>query len=124
MPYPTNPVLLVDDEPHTLQSYAMALRMNGIDHLVTCEDSKTVLDQLQNRSFELCLLDLIMPEVSGEELLEHINQQLPEMPVIVVTGINEVETAVKCMKAGAFDFFVTPVEMARLISGEKRAIEH
>ncbi|MFW5640586.1 MAG: sigma-54-dependent transcriptional regulator, partial [Thermodesulfobacteriota bacterium] len=119
-----NPVLLVDDEPHTLQSYAMALRMNGIDHLVTCEDSKMVINQIQNRSFELCLLDLIMPDVSGEELLKHIRHHFPEIPVIVVTGVNEVETAVHCMKEGAFDYFLKPVEMDRLISGVKRAIQH
>jgi DNA-binding NtrC family response regulator len=64
-----------------------------------------------------------MPHVSGEELLPVINADFPEIPVIIITGANDVETAVKCMKHGAFDYMVKPVEKSRLIGGVKRAIE-
>jgi len=69
------------------------------------------------------MLDLSMPHVSGEELLLSVTKDYPEVPVIVITGSNDVDTAVACMRTGAFDYMVKPVEKSRLISGVKRAIE-
>ena len=62
------------------------------------------------------LLDLWMPHVSGEELLQKITADYPDVPVIVVTGADDVETAVRCMRQGAFDYIVKPVEKSRLVS--------
>ena len=64
-----------------------------------------------------------MPHLSGEELLSIISSEYPDIPVIVITGANDVETAVRCMKSGAFDYMVKPVEKSRLIGGVRRAIE-
>jgi DNA-binding NtrC family response regulator len=64
-----------------------------------------------------------MPYISGRELLNTVNLKYPQIPVIVVTASDEVETAVDCMKAGAFDYLVKPVENARLITSVKRALE-
>jgi DNA-binding NtrC family response regulator len=69
------------------------------------------------------LLDLSMPHMTGQELLSIVANDFPEIPVIIITGSNDVDTAVRCMKAGAFDYMVKPVEKSRLISGVKRAIE-
>jgi DNA-binding NtrC family response regulator len=69
------------------------------------------------------LLDLKMPYISGEELLPMITADYPEIPVVVVTGSNDVDTAVKCMQNGAFDYILKPVEKSRLIGGVKRAVE-
>jgi DNA-binding NtrC family response regulator len=69
------------------------------------------------------LLDLRMPHISGEELLPMITADYPEIPVVVVTGSNDVDTAVKCMQHGAFDYILKPVEKSRLIGGVKRAVE-
>jgi DNA-binding NtrC family response regulator len=66
---------------------------------------------------------LRMPYISGEELLPVISGDYPEIPVIVVTGANDVETAVKCMQLGAFDYIVKPVEKSRLIGAVRRAAE-
>ncbi len=69
------------------------------------------------------MLDLSMPHISGIEILDIVREEYPEMPVIIVTGKNEVGTAVDCMQKGAFDYMVKPVERSRLVSGVKRAIE-
>lgn len=69
------------------------------------------------------LLDLWMPHVSGEELLRQIAAEYPDVPVVIVTGADDVETAVKCMKQGALDYIVKPVEKSRLVSSVKRGIE-
>jgi len=121
--YPEFPVILVDDEEQALDSFEIALRSAKMNHFIRCQDSRDVMSTLSNREVEVMLLDLRMPHVSGEELLLKINSKFPEIPVIIITGENDVETAVKCMKHGAFDYMVKPVEKSRLVSGVRRALE-
>ena len=71
----------------------------------------------------LIILDLYMPFISGKELLKTINLSHPQIPVIVMTAADDVDTAIDCMKSGAFDFLVKPVENARLITSVKKALE-
>jgi len=122
-PFPSNPILLVDDEAEMLRSYNLTLRSNGISNVMLCQDPREVMVLLSKRKAEAILLDLSMPFISGDELLPMIAEEFPEIPVIIITGNNEVDTAVKCMKGGAFDYMVKPVEKNRLVSGVKRAIE-
>ncbi len=117
------PVLLVDDEVQALNSFETVLRTAQIHNCIRCQDSREVLSLLETGDIEVILLDLRMPYISGEELLPTIRSEFPEIPVIVITGANDVETAVTCMKFGAFDYILKPVEKSRLISAVKRAIE-
>jgi DNA-binding NtrC family response regulator len=64
-----------------------------------------------------------MPHISGQQLLDRIREEYPHIPVIVITAANEVQTAVECMRAGAFDYMVKAIEESRLLSGVCRAIE-
>jgi len=121
--HPPHPVLLVDDEAHTLASFDIALRSHGINNTIRCQDSREVAAILAREPVEIILLDLMMPHVSGQELLQEISLRHPEIPVIVVTGVNEVETAVQCIQAGAFDYVLKPVEIERLLPGIRRALE-
>jgi len=121
--FPVHPVLIVDDETETLRSFSMALRMQGISHIVGYTDSREVPQVLSQQAFAVMLLDLTMPFVPGEEILSWVSEQYPELPVIVVTATGDVDTAVRCMKKGAFDYMVKPVEKTRLVSGVRRAIE-
>ncbi|MGA2766234.1 MAG: sigma-54 dependent transcriptional regulator [Spirochaetia bacterium] len=120
---PENPILLVDDEQPIVDSLSLMLRSNGIDNIVTCTDSREVMAILRSGEMELVLLDLGMPHLPGEKLLAAIHEEMPQIPVIVITGTNEVSPAVECMKAGAFDYMVKAVEESRLVSGVRRAIE-
>ncbi len=121
--YPENAVLVVDDDPEILRSFTMALRMNNIENVTACEDGSRVLPLLREKAFQVCLLDLMMPGITGEDLLRGIRRECPDIIIIVVTGVNEVDTAVRCMKEGAFDYMVKPVEKNRLVSGVRRAFE-
>jgi DNA-binding NtrC family response regulator len=121
--YPQLPVLMVDDEVQALNSFEMVLRSASMSHMLRCQDSRQVMEIFSSQEIEVMMLDLSMPHVSGEELLLLVTKDYPEVPVIVVTGSNDVDTAVACMKTGAFDYMVKPVEKSRLISGVKRAIE-
>ena len=121
---PIHPLVLVDDEEHVLISFDTELRENGFNHIVSCADSREVIPLLAERKAAAVLLDLWMPHLSGEELLEHIASEYPETPVIVVTGIDQAETAVRCMKSGAFDYLVKPVESGLLAATVNRALKY
>ena len=106
-PYPANPILLVDDELPWLRSLSLALREStGISNIVKCSDSREVINVLRNKEVSLVLLDLTMPHLSGQELLPMITEEFPEIPVIVLSGLNQIDTAVCCIQLGAFDYFV------------------
>ncbi|MBI5069396.1 MAG: sigma-54-dependent Fis family transcriptional regulator [Deltaproteobacteria bacterium] len=120
--YPAFGVLAVDDEPAWLRSLRVALGRAGIDNLATCQDSREVPGLLAAGGVGLVLLDVNMPHLSGEELLTRIAAEHPEVAVIVISGMNQVETAVRCVKAGAFDYFVKTAEEDRLVSGILRAV--
>jgi DNA-binding NtrC family response regulator len=114
-------VLLVDDEPHILSLFSLEIRSAGLT-VEGIQESSQVMPFLSDRKVEVVVLDLSMPQPSGEELLESISIVHPEVPVIVVTGIDEVDTAVRCMKKGAFDYITKPVEDGRLSGTVKRAL--
>jgi DNA-binding NtrC family response regulator len=121
--YPSLPVLMVDDEAQALDSFETALLLASINNIIRCQDSREVMPLLSSQEVEVMLLDLSMPHIAGGELLSLVTKDFPEIPVIIITGSDDVETAVACMKSGAFDYMVKPVEKSRLISGVKRAIE-
>jgi DNA-binding NtrC family response regulator len=121
--YPSNPVLLVDDEDSFLQSCSFALRTSGINNVEICNDSRQVMDLLREKSYSVIILDLMMPFINGDELLAEILQDFPNIPVIMHTAVNEVKMAVECMKKNAFDYLTKPVDKARLVTCVKKAIE-
>ena len=121
--YPHFPVMMVDDEAQAINSFEMTLRSASMNNFIRCHDSRDVMPLLASQEIEVLLLDLRMPHISGEELLPIITGDYPEIPVVVITGANDVDTAVKCMQHGAFDYMLKPVEKSRLIGGVKRAVE-
>lgn len=120
---PLNPILIVDDEVHAIKSFELNLRSGGFTNIISCADSREVYGILENRDVELVLLDMVMPNLSGEDILAKVTGRFPEIPVIMVTGINQVETAVRCMQKGAFDYVLKPVEQERLLPSVTRAVE-
>ena len=117
------PVLMVDDDAQFLLSAGVALRTAGISPVATIEDSRQVIPFLEGREAAAVVIDLTMPHLSGQDLLQKLKDRYPDLPVVVMTGRNEVEIAVECMRIGAFDYLVKPVEPARFISCIRRAQE-
>lgn len=117
------PVILVDDEEEVLFSSSVLLKTFGITDVVTMEDGRDLLPFLRRKEAGVVVLDLVMPHVSGVELLMEMTQTHPEVPVVVMTASQEVEMAVTCMKEGAFDYLVKPVEESRYVSSVRRALE-
>ena len=121
--YPLNPVLLIDDEQQAIISMTQTLLACGINNTIACGDSRDVVALVAGRDIELVLLDMTMPFITGEELLEVLARDFPDVPIIIVTGIQEIDTAVRCLKLGAFDYLVKPVEHGRLIASVNHALE-
>jgi DNA-binding NtrC family response regulator len=121
--FPAQPILLVDDDHDLQRSYGYALRQNGVNNLIECMDSREVERILTKEDCAAVVLDLNMPHVSGRELLPAMTRQRPDMPVIVVTGVDDVPTAVQCMKEGAFDYVVKPVDESHLLTAIRRALD-
>lgn len=116
-------VLLVDDEATVLLSSQMILGSAGIRNVQTIDDSRQLMPLLAQQDVALVVLDLFMPYISGTQLLPEIIREHPGIPVIVMTASQEIETAVACMKDGAFDYLVKPVEESRFVSSVRRALE-
>jgi len=122
--YPEFPVLLVDDEREWLRNLSLALLRNlGINNITTCLDSREVMPLLAKQRASLVILDMTMPYINGHELLVQIRETHPETPALILTGRNEVELAVTCMRDGALDYFIKTEEPDRLFSGIKRALQ-
>ncbi|HTR80109.1 MAG TPA: sigma-54 dependent transcriptional regulator [Bacteroidota bacterium] len=121
--FPTDPVLLVDDEEHFLLSAELTLSSNGINNTETCADSRNVMALLEKKPYSLVALDMNMQYVSGMELLKKIIQFYPHIPVVMITAINDVDSAVLCIKEGAFDYVVKPVNDTKLVTTIKRGLE-
>jgi DNA-binding NtrC family response regulator len=117
-------VLVVDDEDYVRSSVEAALKSAGISDVASASDPIEAMEILATRDVGLVLLDLTMPIMAGEELLLRIREEQPGAAVVVITGNRDIEKAVECMRAGAADYLVKPVERERLVSTAKRIIEH
>lgn len=120
---PRYPLLLVDDEDSWLQSFRATLRSQGIDNVVLLNDGTKTMETLAQRQFCAVAVDLMMPGISGEELIPGIVEEHPELPVLVISGLNEIKAVVNCIRKGAFDFIVKTEDRNTLIAGIRHAIE-
>jgi two-component system response regulator HydG len=108
-------VLVVDDEPTLLRALEALLRKKG--HDVVCLDSPIAATQkLAQEDFDVALLDIKMPQLSGLELLSAVKHRRPEVEVIMMTGHATVETALAAVRAGAYDYQTKPFEDVELVA--------
>jgi two-component system, NtrC family, response regulator HydG len=117
------PVLLVDDEREILDLTRMTLGCEGIHNVVTLQDSRQLIPFLKEKKVSVIVLDLTMPYLSGTELLPSLVGDFPDIPVLIMTASDDLETAVECLKMGAFDYLLKPVEPNRLLSAVDKALK-
>lgn len=115
-------VLLVDDEESYLQTAAKVFRRKGFD-VESCATGRDVLDLLETRGFQVVVLDLKMPGMSGQEVLRSIKSRRPDVQVVILTGHACADDAAACMTGGAFDFLIKPVDMGLLMDRVRAAYE-
>jgi len=117
------PILLVDNEPDILFSASMTLSDALRNQVLTENDAREVLPLLEKQEVAVIILDLNMPEIIGQELLQRITCEYPHLPVLILTAAATVDTAVECVKSGAFDYLLKPVENRRLVTSIQRALD-
>jgi DNA-binding NtrC family response regulator len=78
---------------------------------------------METNDIDVVALDVRMPHIPGDVLLPEIRSNHPDVPIIMISGLDDIELAVECMRNGSFDYMVKPVEESRLISGVRRALE-
>jgi CheY-like chemotaxis protein/transcriptional regulator with XRE-family HTH domain len=118
-----NPILLVDDDEQVLSITKLFLENEGYRNLHVIQDSRSVIPFLKEKEVSMILLDLMMPHISGKELLCTLRNDFPNIPVIIMTGIGDLEIAEECKKLGALDYLVKPVDPKTLLSAIEKAEE-
>ena len=115
-------VLLVDDEPDLLDLLELDMARMGLDS-ARAGNVADALAQLRQDVFDLCLTDMRLPDGEGLSIVRHIAEQLPNMPVAVITAYGSAESAVAALKAGAFDYVEKPVTPEKVRSLVRSAIK-
>ena len=119
----TLPILLIDDDPVVLEISVTALKSEGVNNIMTLTDSRKTVQFLDDHSVSMIILDLMMPHVSGLDLLPVLTRDFPHIPVIVMTSSDDIETAVSCIKAGAADYITKPMDIERLLLSVEKALQ-
>ncbi|GMR23175.1 MAG: hypothetical protein BMS9Abin37_1582 [Acidobacteriota bacterium] len=114
-------VLIVDDEPAVLDFVRKVLTRNGFE-CRTAEDAGQALAEMNKQRADLVVTDIHMPGSDGAWLLGTLKQQWPELPVIMLSGNGEADTAMACIKSGAADYLVKPIEVSQLLSAVRAAL--
>ena len=115
-------ILLVDDELSYLELLKSILQQEGYTNVITESNPLNVPDLLRTQHIDLILLDIYMPQMNGLQLLEQITPEYPNIPVIIVTAVDDKEIALEAIKFGAYEFIIKPPDTDRLLLTIRRAI--
>jgi len=115
-------VLVVDDEAANVTSLEKIFRRDGF-RVLTASGAKAALELARNHRVEVVLTDLMMPGISGLELMRALKQLLPDVEVVMMTAYGTVEAAVQAMRDGAYDFVEKPLKRMTIVKTVRKAAE-
>ncbi|MBI5524964.1 MAG: response regulator [Deltaproteobacteria bacterium] len=116
-------VLVIDDEPDMRQMLAYDLTQEGYE-VATAESGMAAIQAIRNRRFDVAVTDLKMPVMDGVQTLAALKEIDPDMEVIIATGYASLDSAVACLKHGAFDYIQKPYDLEQIRALLSRALEH
>ena len=116
-------VLVVEDNRLVAAAFREILSEEGYQVSVA-KDGRSARRLLKRQSFNAVVLDVMLPDVSGQDLLKEWRQEYPDLRIIVNSGHGDIPMAVDCLKAGAYDFLTKPVETVHLVKTVENALEH
>ena len=116
-------ILVVDDEQIVLTSVRRLLRRRGLTEVEICDNGKDAVDRILSKDFDIVLLDVLMPEVDGLQVIDSTKPHKPQTEFIMVTAVEDVATSVRAIRLGAYDYLVKPVDPERLYMTIERAYE-
>ena len=115
-------VLLVDDEEEFVTTLAERLKLRGIQ-VDTAFDGEQALQSIENDPPQLVVLDVLMPGISGLEVLKIMRTDHPDVQVILLTGHGSTRDGIEGMRLGAFDYLVKPVKIEELMEKMQEAVK-
>ncbi len=116
----TGKVLLVDDEQEFTAILSERLESRGLK--VECaSNGKEALEKIQKESYDIIILDMVMPEMNGLETLEQVKKDRPDLQVLLLTGHADLKSGIEAIKMGAQDFLEKPADIHELMSKIKEA---
>lgn len=116
-------VLIVDDEPDIRELLEITLGRMGLETVSAADLTQAYEHLARDEPLQLCLTDMRLPDGNGIELVERIQQEHPNLPVAMITAHGNVDSAIRALKAGAFDFISKPVALEKLRSLVSAALE-
>lgn len=117
-------ILIIEDEVSIRRVLARILLEESDAYIVDeAEDGKIGFEKIKNEDYDLVLCDIKMPKMNGEELLEAVKKIKPEIPMVMISGHGDLETAVNTMRLGAFDYISKPPDLNRLLNTVRNALD-
>lgn len=116
-------IMVVDDELVALRTMERLIRRRRLGQCVLCDSGTQALENLEDNPVDVVLLDLMMPDINGLQVLEQARPLYQKTEFIVITAQDDINLAVKAIRLGAYDFLVKPVDPERLILSIERAYE-
>src|SRR6185436_13130170 len=103
-------LLVVDDNEDNRYTLTQRLKRQGYTNVTTATNGREALEMLQRERFDLVLLDVMMPELNGYEVLERMkkDERLRQVPVIMISAVDQLESVVRCVELGAEDYLAKP----------------
>jgi len=114
-------ILVVDDERGVRQSFYMVLKDEF--KVLLAESGKEAIDIFSKNAVDLILLDILLPDIDGVDLLERLKEMDPNTEIIMVTAVKEIQTAVKAIKLGAYEYIIKPFVVDEVITVIHHALE-
>ena len=113
-------ILVIDDEKRMCDSIKVLLSNIGYD-VDIAENGRVGIDKLRSRRYDLVITDLMMPELDGFAVMKHVKENCPNTLVIVITGYASVESAVRAIRSGAYDYILKPFDFEIIKISVERA---
>lgn len=120
---PTDKILVVDDEEAIREVVSALLEAQGYE-CVAVGNGRLAVEHVEKNSLDLVLSDMVMPEMDGLKLLEYVRGHDQDIPVIMVTAMHDLSTALESIRRGAYDYILKPFEKDQLFLSVRRALEH
>src|SRR3990172_10641967 len=117
------PILIIDDEEIIRKTLSIHLT-KGNYSVIQSAGGFGIFDELKNNNYELVISDIRMPEVNGLQILEYVKKNYDDIPVLILTGLMDLNITIDAMKMGAFDFLIKPITKEHLLNTVQNALHN
>lgn len=115
-------ILIAEDEDMLRNNLAYIINGHGYD-AIGVKTGRQAMDLLKKRRFDVLITDIMMPEVSGSELIKFVSKEHPETAIMVITAYPSAESAIESIKHGVYDYFTKPFRTEEVVKAVRRAVE-